>query len=50
MTGEERSMDHPPVVLDLEVLELEFAAKPGCGSSSSTHPHCTCPVFVTVDD
>jgi hypothetical protein len=29
--------------LDLEVTEIERAARPGC-NSSSTHPRCTCPI------
>ena len=32
--------------LDLEVVEVEKNAKPGCGNSSSTSPRCTCPVLV----
>jgi len=32
------------VSLDLEVEEIEHRTRPGCGSSS-TSPHCTCPVF-----
>jgi hypothetical protein len=30
--------------LDLEVVEIERRTKGGCLNSSSTHPHCTCPV------
>jgi hypothetical protein len=30
--------------LDLEVTEVERKRSPGC-SSSSTSPHCTCPVY-----
>jgi hypothetical protein len=33
--------------LDLEVVEVEKNAKPGCTGSSSTSPRCTCPVLVT---
>jgi hypothetical protein len=36
-------MDHIEA-LDLEVVEIERASKPGCTGSSSTRPHCTCPV------
>jgi hypothetical protein len=32
--------------LDLEVIELETNAKPGCQNSSSTSPRCTCPIPV----
>jgi hypothetical protein len=38
------------VPLDLEVLEIERAARPGCGSSSSTNPRCTCPIPVKEED
>jgi hypothetical protein len=34
------------VALDLEVVEIERAARPGCGNSSSTNPLCTCPIPV----
>lgn len=46
LTGE--SDMEPNVSLDLEVVEIEHAGKPGCSGSSSTRPHCTCPV--SVDD
>ena len=36
----------PTTTLDLEVIEIERAAKPGCGTSSSTNPRCTCPIPV----
>jgi len=32
-----------PLVLDLEVQEIESWCNPGCGSSS-TSPLCTCPI------
>jgi len=31
--------------LDLEVKEVERRRSPGCSGSSSTSPHCTCPVY-----
>jgi len=34
--------------LDLEVHEIERRRRPDCGSSS-TSPHCTCPVLFTPD-
>ena len=34
--------------LDLEVREVERRRRPDCGSSS-TSPHCTCPVLFTPD-
>jgi len=34
--------------LDLEVREIERRRTPVCGSSS-TSPHCTCPVLFTPD-
>jgi hypothetical protein len=34
--------------LDLEVREIERRRRPDCGSSS-TSPHCTCPVLFTPD-
>jgi hypothetical protein len=37
-----------PVSLDLEVKEVERRRTPVCGSSS-TSPHCTCPVLFTPD-
>jgi hypothetical protein len=37
------------IPLDLEVVEIERSARPGCGGSSSTNPRCTCPV-VTNDE
>jgi hypothetical protein len=42
----------PNVVLDLEVEEIERAGRPGCGGggSSSTSPHCTCPVLVNEEE
>ena len=39
----------PNVSLNLEVEEIERASRPGCSGSSSTRPHCTCPVL-PVDD
>jgi len=36
---------HEVVGLDLEVVEVEKGPKPGCSGSSSTNPHCTCPVI-----
>jgi len=33
------------VKLDLEVVEIEKGPRPGCSGSSSTSPHCTCPVI-----
>jgi hypothetical protein len=36
--------------LDLEVVEVERATRPGCNGSSSTNPRCTCPVLVTDDE
>jgi hypothetical protein len=35
--------------LELEIEELEVAARPGCQNSSSTSPRCTCPVVITDD-
>jgi hypothetical protein len=35
-----------PVSLSLEVEIIENRAKPGCQSSSSTSPLCTCPILV----
>lgn len=37
-------MNKSPNSLVLEVEEIENRTKPGCGSSS-TFPHCTCPVL-----
>jgi|RhiMethySRZTD1v2_1073278.scaffolds.fasta_scaffold136251_4 hypothetical protein len=37
-----------PVSLNLEVEIIENRAKPGCQSSSSTSPLCTCPIRATV--
>ena len=37
--------EHEVVNLDLEVVEVERGPKPGCSGSSSTNPHCTCPVI-----
>lgn len=34
--------------LDLEVREVERRRRPDCGSSS-TSPHCTCPVVFVPD-
>lgn len=36
--------------LDLEVVEVEKNAKPGCTGSSSTSPRCTCPVAVPPEE
>lgn len=36
-------------VLDLEIVEVERKAKPGCSGSSSTSPRCTCPVLVAPE-
>lgn len=36
------------VSLDLEVVEVEKQARPGC-NSSSTSPRCTCPVIYTSE-
>ena len=33
-----------PAPLNLEVVELENRARPGCQNSSSTSPLCTCPI------
>jgi hypothetical protein len=33
-----------PVSLNLEVETIENRSKPGCQSSSSTSPLCTCPI------
>jgi len=38
-----------PLPLDLEVKEVERRRRPGC-SSSSTFPHCTCPVYAPTGD
>ncbi len=35
--------------LQLEVMEVEKATKPGCSGSSSTSPRCTCPVAIADD-
>jgi hypothetical protein len=37
--------------LDLEIREIERRRSPGCdgGGSSSTSPHCTCPVVFPPD-
>jgi hypothetical protein len=37
--------------LDLEIREIERRRTPGCGGggSSSTSPHCTCPVVFPPD-
>ena len=35
------------VSLNLEVEIIENRAKPGCQSSSSTSPLCTCPIRAT---
>jgi hypothetical protein len=40
---------NPEWNLDLEIEELEAAARPGC-NSSSTSPRCTCPVIVNEND
>jgi hypothetical protein len=37
--------EHDVKGLDLEVVEVERGPKPGCSGSSSTNPHCTCPVI-----
>ncbi len=37
------------IALDLEVVEIERAGRPGCNGSSSTNPRCTCPVLVDED-
>jgi hypothetical protein len=39
----------PTTHLDLEVVEIERASKPGCQSSSSTNPRCTCPIPADED-
>lgn len=39
-------MDFTSEALDLEVVEIERRGKPGCSGSSSTRPHCTCPVLI----
>ena len=45
-TAQEALMNnHPTVMLDLEVQEIERKGKPGC-TSSSTSNRCTCPVLV----
>jgi len=36
--------------LDLEVVEIERSARPGCGTSSSTNPRCTCPIPVAEEE
>ena len=36
--------------LDLEVVEVERNARPGCTNSSSTSPRCTCPILVTPEE
>ena len=36
--------------LDLEVVEIERAKRPGCLNSSSTNPRCTCPIPVDEDE
>jgi len=36
---------HSEWSLELEIEELEVAARPGC-NSSSTSPRCTCPVIL----
>jgi hypothetical protein len=36
--------------LELQIEELEAAPRPGCQSSSSTSPRCTCPVIITDND
>lgn len=40
---------NPEWSLELEIEELEAAAKPGC-TSSSTSPRCTCPVIINEND
>lgn len=35
--------------LELEIEELEAAARPGC-NSSSTSPRCTCPVILNDNE
>jgi len=46
MTLERQVMtEHEVVELDLEVREVEKGPRPGCSGSSSTSPHCTCPVI-----
>jgi len=44
-------MEHN-ISLDLEVVEIERASKPGCGGggSSSTNPRCTCPVLMEDEE
>jgi hypothetical protein len=37
-----------PVALNLEVVDVETRTRPGCGSSS-TSPHCTCPVGIETE-
>jgi hypothetical protein len=41
---------HMNEILDLEVIEIETNAKPGCGNSSSTSPRCTCPIPVALPE
>jgi len=40
----------PNIALDLEVVEIEHASRPGCSGSSSTRPHCTCPVSIEDEE
>jgi hypothetical protein len=41
-------MEH--IALDLEIVEIERGPKPGCSGSSSTSPHCTCPVLAQSEE
>ncbi len=45
----EKSQNLKSLPLNLEVREVERRRKPGC-SSSSTSPHCTCPVWVQTPE
>jgi len=36
--------------LDLEVVEIERKGRPGCGTSSSTNPRCTCMPAIDSED
>jgi hypothetical protein len=40
--------ENVPVSLRLDVEEIENRSKPGCSGSSSTNPHCTCPVVTGI--
>jgi hypothetical protein len=40
----------PNVSLNLEVEEIERRMPGGCSGSSSTRPHCTCPVRLDEDE